>query len=1356
MRLHSFVSIGPRIFLLTGVLVGSAKLSAAELDTQVVQSSGQQVTIIYRLADFQIRKLQVNGAATDRPDFENAIALNTPGMPELPTRVFVIGVPPGARAEVSVIPGASEEISGIEVAPVPIKERAEDLTRLRYSPDAEIYERDADYPGELFKVESPAQFRQQTIVRVQIMPVQYNPARKQLRLYREVQIVVRFVGGIPAISPTLALNRPSSREEELYQNLLINYDQARAFRSPEPLRLQRRANPQIDGPLYKFPLRQEGIYKIDGKTLAGAGINLNEVKPNTIHLYNNGGRGLPRDIRRPRPPGLVENAIYVFDGNNDGRFDNDDYILFYGRGVEGFAFDSTSGQARHYLNQFGFDNFYWLSFSGGAGTRMAERASLPVANLSPATSFKDYLFVEEELHPLYESDQTWYGWLFTNSDVNKSRRYRVKLTDPVSEGRADLTFAFYASFIGGFNFHNLKVEYDKQELATFQIPGNNRPDFYQAPKVGGLANGDNEVLLTYQGSSDAAQLYIDYFELNYDRQLKLSDGTLVFNGRAGAGPLAYALNNAEANSLWLFDVSDFSKVARLSSQNWRVNGTQVTFADIGGSTSVPRRYVAALPSTFKSVDAKTILRDEVSNWRSPNNGADMVIITHEDFLSLNSTTGRDEGPLAKLASLRQRPVNLSDSLRTVVVKIQDVFDEFSGGLYDPVAIRDFLKYTYDNWQRRPLFVLLVGDGDYDPKNIINKTDKNWIPTFHTNELDEILSRVTDSWFTYVAGNDEVMDMAIGRIPARSPADVHAYVDKLIQYETKPTFGPWRNTAVMIADDEYGQGAVPSSIESVHILDTETLVSIYTPKYFDLKKLYLTEFSAVQSASISGIRKPTATDAFLRLVNNGALLVNYAGHGNSEVWAHERVLNLPTDFSRIQNGERQALWIAATCTFGKYDTPDKQSFSEQLVLASGRGAIAVLATARDVYASQNASLNQQYYRYFFENASHISARLGMAMVLARIQTGATLNDEKFHVIGDPSLRLALPRYNASITSIQPDTIKALTVMTVSGKVKRDNGADWSDFNGTARLETLDSQREVTYQSPGQFSISYGLPGNSLFRGEVPVKNGNFTVQFFVPKDITYGGISGRINLYFWNNNIDGNGYRDLLPVGGTAGNISDRIGPNIKIGFAGVDNFHSGDVVGGNPALRAVITDSLSGVNITGEIGHKITLALDGRTDDKIDVTDLFNYDSGSYTTGTVLYPLGELAEGRHTVEIKAWDNLNNSNSTTVEFVVRPTSRLELTEVMNYPNPFRNRTSFTFELNFDDAEVRVKIFTLSGRLIRTLEGVGNSRFNQIDWDGRDEDGDQLANGVYLYKIIATQRLGGEVWRDEEIGKLVVQR
>ena len=1330
-------------------------LSAAERDAQIMQTSERQMTIVYRLADFKLDTMQINGASAVRPHFENAIPFNnTSGVPQLPTRVFVVGVPPGARVEVAVIPGASEELQEIFVPPVPVQERADDQTQWRYTPDPQIYERDSFYPAELARVDPPAQFRQQTIARVQVMPVQYNPVKKLLRIYRELQIVVRFAGGSSSQTQTFSAALSFPPEEEFYQSVLLNYEQAKTFRLARQTTLARSASPQIEGPLYKFALRQEGVYKLDGATLRRAGISLAEVNPSTIHLYNNGGRELPRQINAPRPQGLIENAIYISDGG-DGRFDDDDFILFYGRGVEGFAFDSTSGAASHYINHFGYDNYYWLSFGGANGKRMAERAPLPTTGLTPATNFKDYLFVEEELNPLFESDQTWFGWLFSSTEAAQTRRYRVKLTDPIADSRANMKFALYAPFGPGNNTSRLAVAFEKQDLAEWQIFGSGRPQIYNLEKAGGLNNGDNEIALTFRGSNDAAQLYLDYFELNYDRQLRLSDNMLIFNGRVGAGPFAYTLSNADANSLQLFEVSDFSNVTRLTNQNWQVNAAQVTFADAGTAKQAPRRYVAATPAAFKSVG--TITRDEVSNWRAPSHAADMIVITHEDFLSRNPATGRDEGPLARFVSLREN-AKPSDRLDVEVVKIQDVFDEFSCGMYDPAAIRDFLKYAYDNWQRRPLFVLLVGDGDYDPKNIINKTGTNWIPTYYTTELDEIGNRITDHWFAYVAGNDAAMDMAIGRIPARSLAEVQDYIDKIVAYETKPIFGAWRNTALFAADDEYGQGAVPASWEVVHILDTETLINLYTPKYLEAKKIYLTEFPAVQSASISGIRKPAATEALLQLLNNGSLTVNYAGHGNPSVWAHERLVDFSTDLDRIQNGGRQALWIAATCTFGQFDLLSRQSFGEALVMAPGRGAIAGLLTARLVYASANAALNQQYYRFLYESNQQISARFGAALVLARLQTGFTENDEKFHVLGDPSLRLAIPPNNANITSITPDTIKALTVMTVRGKVQR-NGADWPDFNGTMRLEALDSRRDVDYQSPGGFSMNYSLPGNALFRGEAPVQNGNFSVQFFVPKDITYGGLAGRLNLYFWNNSFDGNGFRDNLRVGGTAGNLVDRTGPRIAIGFVGVDDFRSGGAVSTNPTLRVVISDSLSGVNITGEIGHKITLALDGQNDSKIDITNLFNYDAGSYTRGSIVYPLGALAEGRHTVEIKAWDNLNNSNMATAEFVVLPQDRLVLREVMNYPNPFRRQTSFTFDLNLE-AEVRVKIFTLSGRLIRTLETEARQGFNMLAWDGRDEDGDELANGVYLYKIIATTRnneaIPPSAGRAEEIGKVVVAR
>lgn len=1350
MAVHLFSLSFMRPFICSlALLFAACPLFSAETDAHLVQATAQQTVIDFKLGGFKLDTLNlVGGPNSVIPKFSNSFSLAEAGAPNLPVRVFVLGVPEGATVEAVVVPGAFEEMREMNVAPFPTAQVSDGETGAAYLPKADIYSRDAYYPAELVTLDPPAYLRQQRIVRVAVAPVQYNPVQKMLRVYREVRLVVRHAGravssasfDAPAVTPAV--------EESFYRGVIFNYEAARPLRSPRTGQALRKvSSPSAVGPFYKIAVRNEGLYRLTGQTLASAGIDLASVQPAQIRLYNNGGRELPRSLTAPRPEGLIENAIYVADGN-DGRFDVSDYILFYGRGVDGFTFDSTNGAAAHYLNKYGYENYYFLSVApasdGSTGKRMASRAPLPVANATTiATSFQQYLFVEEEQNPLYESTQSWFGFNF-GTRGNSNKTYKLQLPDPVTDATARMYFGFYAQYFSGIP-HRMAVTFNQQPITEFVIPGNGaRRQFYTLQRTGVLKNGENELLLTYTGSGDAANMYIDYFELSYPRQLRLPGPSLIFSGTPSAGPVAYRLENANPNGLWLFDISDFSNVSLLSSENWQVSGSQITFADIA-ATPVPRRYAVSTAAGFVDLEPQAIVKDAASNWRSPDHEADMIIITHEDFLS----------QAQRLESLREnwQPGSATSRLSVAVANIQDVFDEFSCGMYDPVAIRDFLKYAYENWRKAPAYVLLMGDSDYDPKNLRNKSDKNWIPSYHTDELNLDDSRVTDAWFTYVRGTDAVMDLAIGRIPARTLAEAEAFVNKLVRYETAPVFGAWRNSLLMVADDENS----PYGLEAFHINDIEDLINLRTPDYFDIRKLYLTEYPAVQSASISGIRKPAATDAFMQQLRRGALIVNYAGHGNPTVWAHERLLEYASDFDRIQNGDLQAVWIAATCTFGQFDLIDRQSFGEQLLLVPGRGAIAVLATSRQVYANANANLNQAYYGSLFRSGQ-VSEALGTALVYARVQTRYTVNDEKFHLYGDPSMRLAIPRYSAQLTT--PDTIKALAVATVSGTVLR-NGQRWQDFNGKVRVESFDSERYVTYRSGPSFSINYTLPGNSLFRGEARVTNGRFDLQFIAPKDLTYGGTRGRFSVYFWNDTTDGNGYRNNVAIGGTAAGFADNQGPEIKVGFQGVKDFVSGGYVGAEPVLQVALKDSISGINIAGEIGHKITLTLDGKSDNKIDVTDFFNYDSGDFTAGTLLYPLSGLSEGRHTVEVKAWDNFNNSNTAAAEFVVAPADRLVLREVMNYPNPFRNETQFTFEINQPAAQVKIKIYTLVGRLIRTLEMPPTAviaGFNRLEWDGRDQDGDEVANGVYLYKVIAAHAGNGSggTLHAEELGKLVVQR
>ena len=1301
---------------------------SAPTDLRIQESSTAAFAFEFRPTSWAIDTLRQGASTVLRYSFPDAIIDEQPGLLQIPYKAIVVGIPLGGRVQVEATPGRFTDFPDVELARVPQFVRDEDLGQWRGTKPA-VAETGLQ-PADLVRADAPARYRHQEIVRLQVAPLQYDAATKTVRRYESISVRVRFVGGKPAAATAAPA---STRPDPFYDAVLANAEAARSFREgPADLATRPLGAALVTSPFYKINIRSEGLYRITGQFLASKGIALNEIMPSTLQMFNNDGHELPRDLAATRPQGLEETAIWVEDGG-DGRFDADDYLLFYGKGVDGFEYDPANGQLSHYLHHFATDNVYWLRWGAADGKRILLRGAAAIGGATVVTDFRERYYLEQELYSLYDSGLNWYGFLFTTDPVSRSRRYRFTLSDVVTGGTAQFRFVF----LGWSNSnHHMDFRINDQALSSVDFFGQGRLRTFQAAKVGGLQSGENTLEVSYAPSTTTGKTYIDFFELTYDRALRAQNSTLTFDGRTGGGVVSYQIESG--GGLWCFDVTDPETVRRLDPAVLQVSGSSMTFADSTGAI-VPRRYLLASPNVAV---INNLQLDAASSWRSPDHSADLVIITHEDFFS----------EAMRLKSLHQNLLT-SDPRQTEVVKIQDVFDEFSGGLYDPTAIRDFLKYAFENWQKAPQFALLFGDGDFDPKNIVDNSDKNWIPTFQTADFDDILNRTTDHWFTYIAGNDAVMDMAIGRIPARSPQEAEDYVDKLVAYAAQPTFGAWRNTMFFVADDDLVNGAA-QFIEQIHINDTEDLSDNYTPQSFDIRKLYLTEFPAVQSASISGVRKPAATEALIRQMNTGALVINYVGHGNPKLWSHERLLNIATDFDLIQNGSRQAFWVTATCDFGRFDDPKEQSFAEALMLAPGRGAISLLTSARLVFATSNATFNKQFYRALFPVLGTSTETVGLALVQARLRTGITTNDEKFHILGDPTLRLAMPRYSTQITSIEPDTIKALSVMTVRGTVQKD-GAPWSDFNGNVDLEALDSRRSVQYQSASSALIRYNLPGNAVFRGSAPVANGQFTVQLFVPKDITYGGTRGRINVYFSGADADGHGARDNLAVGGTAQNFSDQAGPEIAIGFVDDADFAPGGVVGLSPVLKVTLADSLSGINITGEIGHKITLAFDGDTENKVDVTDLFQYDNGSYKQGEVRHPLS-LTEGRHTVAVKAWDNFNNSSTGSVEFSILPQDRLILNEVMNYPNPFRNETSFTFVSN-REAEVRVKIFTLSGRLIRTLDSIAaRPGFNMVPWDGEDGDGDTLANGVYLYKVIATSRDGAQSQSAESIGKVVVQR
>ncbi len=331
------------------------------------------------------------------------------------------------------------------------------------------------------------------------------------------------------------------------------------------------------------------------------------------------------------------------------------------------------------------------------------------------------------------------------------------------------------------------------------------------------------------------------------------------------------------------------------------------------------------------------------------------------------------------------------------------------------------------------------------------------------------------------------------------------------------------------------------------------------------------------------------------------------------------------------------------------------------------------------------------------------------------------------------------------------------MAITGHVEKNNTA-WQDFSGKILVRVLDSPKTKEYLTIEQGDrIVYEEPGNNIFRGKATIQDGKFYVQFIVPKDISYDGTRGRVSVYFWNDEYEGAGLRGNLIVGGTATDLVDHVGPQMTLHF-GDPGFAPGDYITTSPVLHVDVTDSVSGINTAGDIGHQIMMILDDDNNDIKDITDFFEYNEGSYVSGTAKYPIINLPEGPHTIKVKAWDNSNNSSSIESNFVAVADDELRIRDVLNYPNPMTENTQFTFELS-QDANVEIKIYSVAGRLLRKFEPIqGEIGFNIFPerWDGTDQDGDKLANGVYLYKIKAGSQANGKSVKAEKIGKLIIAR
>ena len=1331
------------IIFMAGVILH--KGAHAEQELQLLEATERGVTIQFSPQIERIDTIRLTNEIYYKIYMAHTIFTGNPGEPLIPTKVLNVGIPLDGDATVSILSAETENLSG-KLQPVPEIDRS---GVYKFGTQSPLYQSSDFYPASVVTTEPPGFIRDQRVLKIGLSAVQFSGASNQIRIYKKIILRIDFRGN--ATGSTIRNN--FNTDDEFYNGVIINYPFSKRWLKPHIQNLKRiQSNLQGEN-WYKISIRQEGIYKLTGSYLASVGINIESIKTESIRMYNNGGRELPRNLNEPRPDSLIENAIRLVDLDNNGKLNSPDYILFYGKAVNNWEpLEGSRPFYSHYINHYTTDNIYWLTWDNSVtGKRMQEKPSAAQSGKNPGTSFWGLYYNEDEINNYLDSGLIWFGRLIAGTS---EQSYSAYLPHPANqENNVYLKFQCLGLTSG---MHRFSIYLNNQLLTDFSFSGN-RHEMRDVQKTISLsANGYNSFKIRYSGESSGSQAYIDWFEIQYQQQFVAENNLLIFTESAD-GALKYSLTNFQENQIDVYDISDWSAVRLIT--NTVLSSGSVTFEET--DTGSPRhKYIALTPKAY--LIPEKIEPVSFVNLRSTIAGADFIIITHEDFYQA-------------ILPLKQHR-ELHDSLQTEVIKISDIYHEFSWGMFDPTAIRDFVKFAFDNWSPTPKYILLCGDGDYDYKNIKSNLDKNWIPTFQTTELNENVNRTMDEWFTLVSGNDEKPDLAIGRFPVQSAEETQNVVEKILNYETTAFWesdqtdplDDWRNVITMVGDDE--KAGSDSDNETMHTNDAERIIEDYVPDSFNKEKIYLIEYPAVKDPSTSGIMKPEATEALMDRIHKGTLILDYIGHGAPSLWAHERLLKENRDFDRIQNDSRLPFWVAATCDFGRFDDPMGQGFAEKLFTAKGRGGIAFLTSARLAYAIDNAALNREFFAQLFASDQKPTQRLGVALIRAKINNYSTTNDQKYHLFGDPTMRLAAPKYTAKISSIQPDTLKALREIKITGQIQNQN-ATWSEFQGKALIKIFDSSIEKTYLTKYGSPIKYRAKGKTVFRGALTIREGQFEAKFIVPKDITYGGAMGRVSIYFANEQIQGSGFQDFIKVGGTSF-LQDDEGPLVKIGFAG-QNFVDGDLVNQNSILEVEIADSLSGVNIAGDIGHNITMVVDDQESDKIMLTDFFNYYEGNFKAGKVRYDFSSykrsssdqnnsllteygLPPGNHTITIKAWDNFNNSSVVTASFTVISDGALQLKDVFNFPNPFSSATTFTMVVN-QPCQVKIKIFTVSGRLIETLDNlVAEAGINHFYWNGRDREGDDVANGVYLYKIIANTRTNEKTLRDDYVGKLVIAR
>lgn len=1071
------------------------------------------------------------------------------------------------------------------------------------------------------------------------------------------------------------------------------------------------------GKWVKIRVETDGIYQLTYSELVSMGFD----NPANIRLFGNGNKMLPINNNEPRIDDLIEKTVYIEKGA-DNVFNQGDFILFYAQGTTDWKYNAGTEFFEHTKHLFSKYNYYYLTTLTGEQKAVTDLPQPTETFTHTSEAFNDYQFHEQELNNLILSGRQWFGELF---DVETTKSFSFSFPNIVSGTQVKVKSAFAARSPVNSNFN---ISVNQQTILSTDIPSvimtSYISDYADVRSANGSfsATGSNITLtVNYNKPSPSSQGWLDYIIVNTRRTLIMSGSQMHFRDllTVGTGNITEFRISGAQPGMRVWDISDPYNVKNITGS---IEGNTYRFKH---QTENLAQFIAFSNSNF----LKPIVVGNVPNQNLHGlPQTDYVIISHSRFLT----------QAMQLANYR----STNDGLNTTVVTPEQIYNEFSSGRPDLAALRNFVKMFYDRAVSEvdmPKYLLLFGDGSYNNFDD-SPTNTNFIITYQSeNSLRPTQSFVTDDFFGLLdddeGGHTGMLDIGIGRLPVITVEQARNVIDKIIGYNNRENKGDWQNYITFIGDD---------GDNNIHMQQADFLANYVRDNYsfFNIDKIYLDAYQRVSGSG--GQRYPEVNRAIQNRIKKGTLLINYTGHGNELRLAHENILDI-SDILNLQNRNLLPVFMTATCEFSRFDNPQRVSAGETLLLNPTGGGVALFSTTRLVYATPNFFLNQNFYKYIFSENNGDIYRLGDVMRFTKNSSGTGINKLNFTLLGDPAMQIAIPRYDINITKINgepisatPDTLKAMGKYTIAGEVEL-NGTKADNYNGLLFSTVFDKKQPfTTLSNDGNPPFTFEARNNIIYRGKSTIEAGQFEFTFYVPKDIQYHIDSGKISTFATGNEGEAKGAFFDFMVGGTSDDIkNDTQGPVIEL-FMNDQNFVFGGITNENPILMAFLSDS-TGINTTGSgIGHDITAILDGNTNDPLILNDFYTSETDNYQKGSINYPFSNLEDGNHSIKLKAWDVYNNSSEEYLEFVVAKSARLALRNVLNYPNPFTKFTFFHFEHNQPGAQIDVliQIFTISGRLVKTIETSSFSpgyKPEPIPWDGLDDYGDNIGRGVYLYRV-----------------------